>query len=78
MSFIKISLFNKLFWAKQALKDKIFDVLYKHYTHSYPQFWGKVYIYQAKNKGQKTKRQSLCGQGESNSRLILGKDVFYH
>ena len=20
----------------------------------------------------------VCGQGESNSRLILGKDVFYH
>ncbi len=26
----------------------------------------------------KQKDRKLCGQGESNSRLILGKDVFYH
>ncbi|MDQ5892994.1 MAG: hypothetical protein QG640_4 [Patescibacteria group bacterium] len=54
---------------------------YKHNPQCYPQFLQKderlSHLIKRLLIGQ-LRGLFWCGQGESNSRLVLGKDVFYH
>ena len=60
-------------WMKPILTN------YKNLEHQYDRLGMKDYgSKQSQNDDLETIRLAWCGQGESNSRLILGKDSLYH